>query len=144
MKKRILQLMTLVTLLFPMVANAKGLKPNDENEIRRMHTTAYCQGTITATGHEVRKGICAVDKEHMGENWLAMVWTVDENGNADEFQGYFECLDTGFGADSDGDGIGSIQEGKCIDVYFPTLEECKEWMKLTNGKCLVKYIWAVG
>ena len=113
----------------------------EEIELRKMHTTAYCQGTTTATGVPVREGICAVKREWIGK--IAVVYAND-NGKPGELLGIYECLDTGFGADSDGDGIGSIQEGKVIDVYFSTLERCREWMKLTNGKCFVQLIDAEG
>lgn len=140
MKKRILTTILSLALTLPLVAQAKGIEPDEVNDFKKMHTTAYCQGTTTALGHKVRKGICAVDKGHLGENWVAVVYSADGT----EFYGYYECLDTGFGGDADGDGVGSIEEGKCIDIYFPTYEECKEWMKKTKGKCLVKYIWAEG
>lgn len=61
-----------------------------------------------------------------------------------DFLGYWECLDTGFGGDADEDGVGSIEDGRVIDMYFPTLEECKNWMKLTGGKVYVQLIDAEG
>lgn len=113
----------------------------EEVELKSMHTTAYCQGTVTASGVPVREGICAVKKEWIGKTALVFA---NNNGQCGELIGIYECLDTGFGADSDGDGIGSIQEGKVIDVYFSTLDRCKEWMKLTGGKCFVLLVDAGG
>lgn len=104
----------------------------------KMYTTAYCQGEVTASGAKVREGICAAKEE-----WLGMVFAVykyGSDGTMGEFLGYWEILDTGFGGDADGDGVGSIQEGKVVDMYFPTLDKCKEWMKLTNGKVYVQLI----
>ena len=50
-------------------------------------------------------------------------------GCAGEFIGYFEILDTGAGIDTDGDGRGdSIKRGKSIDVYRPSLQECRDWI----------------
>lgn len=112
-----------------------------EPEIISMSTTAYYEGAITASGTKPRYGICAVNKERLG---MTAIIYADDNGRIGDFLGYYECLDTGFGSDPDGDGIGSIEEGKCIDIYFPTLEECTEWMKLTSGKCYVLFVYAEG
>lgn len=90
----------------------------EAGRVFRILTTGYCYGTITVTGTKPREGICAVRKEWIGKT--ALVWQCSEYGTQGDFLGYWECLDTGFGADSDGDGIGSIQEGKVIDMYFPT------------------------
>lgn len=131
--KVIAGIMAMMLLIHPSCEN-KELK---EPELIPMHTTAYCSGTITASGTKVRKGICAVNKERMYQ--LAIVYE-NVDGKPGQILGYYECLDTGFGADSDGNGIGSIQEGKVIDIYQPTLEECYDWMRLTNGKVLVQFI----
>lgn len=74
----------------------------------------------------------------------AILYEVSDDGSIGDMLGVWECLDTGFGSDSDGDGVGSIQEGKVIDIYFPTFDECKEWMKKTNGKVYVQLMDAVG
>lgn len=105
-------------------------------------TTAYCDGEVTCTGKKVRYGICAVKKEWIGKT--ALIYNREEDGTIGDLLGIYECLDTGFGADSDGDGIGSIQEGKVVDVYFPTLEECEEWMKKTNRKVYIQLFDAEG
>ena len=125
-----------IVLLFPFSVNAKGL-----DEPFKINTTAYCCGTTTCTGVPVREGICAVEKEWIGKT--ALIYA-NNDGEIGELLGIYECLDTGFGADSDGDGIGSIQEGKLIDVYFPTYEQCKEWMKLTGEKVYVQLVDAEG
>lgn len=122
-------------ILNPIIAQAK------EPELIQMHTTAYCQGKTTVTGVPVRKGICAVKEEWLG--MTALVYSY-EDGEPGELLGIWECLDTGFGGDADGDGIGSIQKGKVIDMYFPTLDECNEWMKLSGGKCFVQLVDAKG
>lgn len=104
---------------------------------KQMITTAYCSGTTTASGTPVHEGIAAVDKNHMG--MIAVVYQ-DIDGNIGPMIGIFECEDTGFGSDSDGDGIGTIQEGKCIDIYKNDLQGVKEYMQLTGGKCWVQYM----
>lgn len=109
--------------------------------LRPMLTTAYCCGTTTATGTPVREGVCAVNKERLG--LLAIVYE-DNNGTPGALIGYFECEDTGKGGDKDGDGIGSIEAGHCIDIYRNDLEGCKEYMKRTGGKCWVEFVDAKG
>ena len=74
----------------------------------------------------------------------ALVWEHNDDGTRGEFLGYWECLDTGFGADSDGDGIGSIQEGRVVDMYFPTLDGVQGWMELTGGRVYIQLIDAEG
>lgn len=125
-----------IVFLFSFSASAKEL-----DEPFKISTTAYCCGTTTCIGVPVREGICAVKKEWIGKT--ALIYA-NNDGEIGELLGIYECLDTGFGADSDGDGIGSIQEGKLIDVYFPTYEQCKEWMKLTGGKVYVQLVDANG
>ena len=114
----------------------------ETGEVFPILTTAYCHGAVTATGQAVRPGICAVREEWIGKT--ALVWACDSSGTMGEFLGFWECLDIGFGADSDGDGIGSIQEGRVIDMYFPTPEEVQEWMEITGGKVYIQMIDAEG
>lgn len=137
MKKNLLCALLAAELLFQWTSPVKAKEP----EFIPMSTTAYYEGEITASGTKPREGICAVNRDRLG--MLAIVYA-DNNGKKGGLLGYYECLDTGFGSDQDGDGIGSIEEGKCIDIYFPTPEECKEWMKLTGGKCHVQFVYAEG
>lgn len=114
----------------------------EEGQVFRMLTTAYHHGTATVTGQRTRKGICAVRREWVGKTALA--WECTDDDEMGGFLGIWECLDTGVGADSDGDGIGSIQEGRVIDMYFPTQEEVQEWMEVTGGRVYVQLIDAEG
>ena len=129
---------------FPVQAleDADRSEKAESGEVFQILTTAYCQGDVTSTGVKTREGICAVRSEWVGKT--ALVWTCNEDGTQGEFLGFWECLDTGFGADSDGDGIGSIEEGRVIDMYFPTLDKAREWMGLTNGKVYVQLVDAEG
>lgn len=114
----------------------------EAGEVFQIMTTGYCHGEITAAGRKVRLGICAARREWMGKTVL--VWECRTDGSQGEFLGYWECLDTGFGADSAGDGIGSIQEGRVIDMYFPTQEGVQEWMEITGGRVYLQLIDAEG
>lgn len=129
---------------FPVQAkdDADRIAKAESGEVFQIHTTAYCHGYVTATGTTPREGICAVRSEWIGKT--ALVWQCSEDGAQGDFLGFWECLDTGFGADSDGDGIGSIEEGRVIDMYFPTLDKAKEWMNLTGGSVYVQLVDAEG
>lgn len=72
------------------------------------------------------------------------MWKCENSNTIGEFLDIWECLNTGFGADSDGDGMGSIREGRVIDMYFPTLEEAEEWMEITGGRVYVQLVDAEG
>lgn len=122
--------------------DAARIRSAETGEVFPILTTAYCHGTVTATGHVIRPGICAVREEWVGKT--VMVWKYENSDTMGEFLGFWECLDTGFGADSDGDGIGSIQEGRVIDMYFTTPEEVQEWMEVTGGKVYIQMIDAEG
>lgn len=122
--------------------DVERIRSAEAGEVFPILTSGYCHGRVTATGTEPRRGICAVRKEWIGKT--ALVWECKDSDTMGEFLGYWECLDTGFGADSDGDGIGSIQEGRVIDMYFPTPEEVQEWMKITGGRVYVQLIDAEG
>ena len=138
MAKRIISCLLVIGLLLFAALSAKA----DEGEPFKMYTTAYHHGEITASGVPVRRGICAVKREWMG--LTAIVYEYKPDGSMGDMIGIWECLDTGFGGDADGDGVGSIEAGKVIDMYFPTLEECQEWMKQTGGKVYVQLVDAEG
>lgn len=138
MVKRVISCLLVIGILLFAVLSAKA----DEGEPFKMYTTAYHYGEITASGVPVRRGICAVKREWMG--LTAIVYAYNPDGSIGDLLGYWECLDTGFGGDADGDGVGSIEAGKVIDMYFPTLEECQAWMEQTGGKVYVQLVDAEG
>ena len=138
MVKRVISCLFVIGILLFVALSAKA----DEGEPFKMYTTAYHHGDITASGVPVRRGICAVKREWMG--LTAIVYEYKPDGSMGDMIGIWECLDTGFGGDADGDGVGSIEAGKVIDMYFPTLEECQEWMKQTGGKVYVQLVDAEG
>lgn len=135
MKKKIISvllviLMLLLTILWGLPVNASEKYP-----VRKMRVTCYTypEGSITASGSEVREGIVAARKDWMDA--LVVLYDMDMN-----FIGYFEVKDTGFGIDKDGDGIGSIQEGTSIDVFRSSLERCHEWTERYGDYCYVQII----
>lgn len=101
----------------------------EANGFQKIHVTAYCCGTHTATGAPVHYGCMAVSAEHRGD--VAILYTTDG-----EFIDLFEGNDAG--------GTDAIREGRVADVYFPTIEECRAFMARTNGVAYIKYIEGVG
>lgn len=138
MVKRVISCLFVIGILLFAALSAKA----DEGEPFKMYTTAYHHGEITASGVPVRRGICAIKREWMG--LTAIVYEYKPDGSMGDMIGIWECLDTGFGGDADGDGVGSIEAGKVIDMYFPTLEECQAWMEQTGGKVYVQLVDAEG
>lgn len=74
-----------------------------------IEATAYCYGTTTATGKNVREGYAAMAPEYIGKT--AVVYTEDM-----EFVGIYEIEDTG----SDN----RIKNGTCIDIYNQSYDWC--------------------
>lgn len=100
----------------------------DTSQMQKMYTTAYCLHGITANGGTTRKGICACNT-HLGD--MAVIYSI--NG---DFLGMYEVTDTG---STDG-----LTQGRVVDVWFDTYEECEEWMKLTDGRCYVLWVRGEG
>lgn len=132
MKKVITILMLIVIMLLATSgARADGLKHTElfeTGEFEEMLTTAYCLHGTTATGGTTRPGIAACNT-HVGE--IAVIYTMEG-----EYLGMFEITDTG--------GTDGLMAGTVIDVWFDTLEECEEWMRITQGRAMVRWIGGVG
>ena len=120
----------LIVVLYLMAARVDGAElPKEIPEgAVKMHFTCYCpescKGRITASGEEVREGIIAASKEHMGQR--AEVYLTDGT-----LLGLYQCLDTG--------GNPGIQSGHVIDVWAPHLSKAKTLMAVTGGECYV--VW---
>lgn len=87
-----------------------------------------CSGTITATGKKVRKGICAVDSEHLG--MTAIVYSRDMT----EVIGFWECEDTG----------GKAVENGVVDFWLPSMEEGQKFIQEHGNKLYIQYVDAKG
>lgn len=135
MRKRILSVLLILVMLLLVLLYSLPAEASEKHPVRKMRVTCYTYppGSITASGCEVREGIIAAKKEWMGA--LVILYDTDMN-----FIGYFEVLDTGFGIDKDGDGVGSIQEGKSLDVFRSSLERCHEWTGRYGDYCYAKII----
>lgn len=92
-----------------------SLKSNaaDEPQLLKMHATAYCLEGITASGKEVREGICASGrKELVGKTCILYQRLPD--GRIGRFLGIYEIEDTGCNE-------------YVIDVWTPE-NECQDFM----------------
>lgn len=107
-------------------------------EMTEMEMTYYTDYGMCADGvTKAHEGVCAVSKDLIG--MTAIVYSMD-----DELIGIYECCDTGFGRDKDGDGIGTIQEGKTIDIYMDSDVEGKELIKEHGNRVKVQFVYAEG
>lgn len=97
---------------------------SDEVVFEELYTTGYLITGTTATGGTTRPGIAA-NNFHVGE--IAVCYTVDG-----EYLGQFEVTDTG--------GSDGMQSGVVLDVWFPSEEDAKEWMRITQGRVMVQWI----
>ena len=87
----------------------------EELEMYQMKATAYCLKGKTASGQEVRNGICASRPEWIGKT--AGIY-LNDNGTIGDFLGYYEIQDTG------GE---PIKKGYVIDIWMESKEDCKQF-----------------
>lgn len=127
----------LIFMLLPMRVTAES---NDYGYgLKKARATAYCMGTVTASGNKVREGICAGKPEWMGKTIL--VYQRLPGDKVGDLIGIYECLDTG--------GTEAIKNGWVIDIYQPDLEACQDFMDLVyaegcEGKIFIQVIDAAG
>lgn len=101
----------------------------EEQGFQKMSATAYCMGTVTATGAKVHEGGCAASKDHLGQ--VAIVYTLEG-----EFLGYYECNDTG--------GTEGLNNGYVIDIYRSDIDRCQELMETIGKEQKVWVLWVEG
>ena len=135
MRKKILSVILVIAMLLTVMFYALPVNAAEEYPIKKMRVTCYTypEGSITASGSEVREGIVAGKRDWM--NALVVIYDMDM-----ELIGYFEVKDTGFGIDKDGDGVGSIQAGTSIDVFRSSLDRCYEWTERYGDYCYVQIV----
>ena len=137
MKKRIMSIL----LVIGMCSVGFTSYADDQPTLIKGYATAYNGPTdTTCTGKQVHKGICGGCQAYIGKTIiLYQRLPGDEIG---QILGIYECEDSGPGTDG-------FREGRVIDVYFPTLEECQDFMDLlyTNnaqGRVWIEVIQADG
>ena len=105
--------------------------------------TCYIEHGITASGIQTRNGIIAGRKEWLG--MAAVLYEIKEDGTLGDFIGYYEFCDTGAGIDTDGDGNGdTIRTGNSVDVWQPSMESARAWVKEHGDYVYMQIVPAVG
>ncbi len=124
-------ILTLLTLVISTInVNADSEEPN----LIKAHATAYCLPGKTASGTEVREGICAMsDSSLIG--MTAVVYQRLPDGNIGDYIGTYEIEDTGC-------------SDNVIDVWC-TEEDCQGFMDSVyengcKGKVYVQIVDAKG
>ena len=118
MKKRVIS----VALLIAMCLIGFTSYADEEPTLIKGYATAYIgESEYTCTGDKVRKGICGGCKDYIGKT--IVLYQRLPNDEVGRILGIYECLDTGTGTEG-------FQQGRVIDVYQPTLEECQDFMDL--------------
>lgn len=103
--------------------------------------TAYIgDSDTTCTGDKVREGICGGCQAYIGKTII--LYQRLPGDKVGQILGIWECLDTGTGTEG-------FQQGRVIDVYKPTIEDCQSFMDLiyTNnaqGKVFIQVIESEG
>ena len=96
----------------------------------KIRTTCYkWTGNKTASGCYPYEGICASNREHLGD--VAVLYTMDM-----KYIGCFECRDIG--------GAESLRNGTSIDIYRDTLDRCYEWVHTYGDYTFIQWIEADG
>jgi hypothetical protein len=116
-------------------------------------TTGYCEGKTGSHGDLMRKGYCASCPDLYGSAVMVYEAIPAENGyEMGDYLTTLEIRDCGYGK-STGEGesqvrtgktAGTIESGLSLDVYYPTFNECLEWMKTTQGMIFIQIIPAKG
>ncbi|MBO7695477.1 MAG: hypothetical protein J6T10_22860 [Methanobrevibacter sp.] len=128
MKKIILIVVLIITFSFKLVIDASELKVPDGCEVLRC-TLYLPTGNKTYDGTVPYVGICASNKEHLGQ--VAALYTMDM-----QFIGNFECRDTGGNKD--------LVSGERIDIFCESRKGVEEWKNDYGDYVIVKWIKGVG
>ena len=120
------------------------------NEPVKIRCTCYLDSGTTASGKETRPHIMAAKSEWIG--CVAELNEINEDGTVGAFIGYFEIIDTGYGAET-GEGVskifpdrtlGTIETGATVDVWMPTRHQAEEWIDTYGDYLYIKLVRGVG
>lgn len=120
------------------------------NEPVKIRCTCYIDSGTMSTGKQTRPFVMAATSEWVG--YTACVNAVNEDGSIGQFIGYYEILDIGYGAETGegesqifkGKSIGTIEAGRTVDVWMPTLHKAEEWVETYGDYVYIKLIPAKG
>lgn len=137
MKKRVIS----VALLIAMCLIGFTSYADSQPTLIKGYATAYIgESEYTCTGDRVREGICGGCRDYVGKT--IVLYQRLPNDEVGEILGIWECLDTGIGTEG-------FQQGRVIDVYCPTMDDCQDFMDLiytnnAHGKVWIQVIDAKG
>lgn len=102
-----------LSLQFYVFAADTGIEPV------KIRCTCYCYNSgVTAAGTKPKQGLTVAGrKEWMGK--ACVLYRINEEGEIGDLIGMYQFLDTGGEL---------ISQGKRIDVYRNTLDECHDWV----------------
>ena len=125
--KRLL-IMLAILLSLPLTVQADTRPIPDGCQI--MRCTCYLPtGNKTADGTIPYEGICASNREHLGQ--VAVVYTMDM-----EFVGFYEARDTGSHED--------LQNGTRIDIFRETEAGIRDWQQTVGDWVIVQWVKGEG
>ena len=112
MKKRIV--MSIAVILATCSIGFTSYGKDEQPELIKMRTTAYCLPGKTCTGADVRLGIAATGRKDLVGKTIIIYQRLPEN-RIGKGLGIYEVEDSGC-------------NDYVIDVWCPTLEDCQEFM----------------
>lgn len=84
------------------------------DDLHKVRCTCYLPtGNKTADGTVPYEGICASNRDHLGD--VAVLYSCDG-----EFIGFFECRDVG--------GHRKLRNGTAVDIYRDSMDRAWEWV----------------
>ena len=138
MIRRIISAAAILTIVLTFCLKAKA---EDQPTLIKGFATAYNgPSDHTYTGKPVHEGICGGCEAYIGKTII--LYQRLPGDKVGQILGIWECLDTGTGTEG-------FQQGRVIDVYKPTIEDCQKFMDLiyTNnakGKVFIQVLESEG
>lgn len=130
-----------VVIMLLVLTSCLSVRAEDQPTLIKGFATAYIGNSgTTCTGDRVRKGICGGCQAYIGKT--IVLYQRLPNDEVGQILGIWECLDTGTGTEG-------FQQGRVIDVYCPTMDDCQDFMGRIyedgcQGKCYIQVIDAKG
>ena len=119
-----------IIIIFCICTSVKASSYTVPDGCELLRCTCYLPtGNKTADGSVPRKGICASNKEHLGQ--VAVVYDLDL-----QIIGFFECRDTGSHE--------GLQDGTRIDIYRETEQGVREWQQTVGDYVIVQWVKGEG
>lgn len=145
--KTIVLFLCMCLLLIPSIKiNAEENLKEDDLELRPVEMTYYTDYGTCANGKQTRDGICAFAKDYIG---MSAIVYENNNGKVGDFIGFYEIYDTGYGRPTkiikpNGKPRGTIEAEMCIDIWFSSDTEGKEFIEEHGNQVFIQIIQIEG